>query len=170
MGLRASRPKNPVRRLSGPWGKAGTAATSRLRHDAADRIRPYGRMRAQLDEGGETVRQRELGGPCGGQRRSAARHDGDVRAAERAALAQQEAHPHRGAPGAGAAVAREGGEQLDGDRPVPQRGCDVEAVASDRVVHRSLADLLPRRVELRDPEIAELAPLLAWHPDVDDRT
>src|SRR5213596_3976635 len=103
----------------------------------------------------------ELGRSLGRHHRSTARDDCDIRAiAERAALAQQEAHPHRGVPGAGAAVAREGTEQLDDDRPITQCGRDIEAVAADRVIHGTLSDLLSRRVELRHPEIRELAPLL----------
>src|SRR5256884_4721436 len=85
-----------------------------------------------------------------------------------AALAQQEAHPHRGVPGAGAAVAREGREQLDDDRPITQCGRDIEAVAADPVIHGTLSHPLFRRDELPHPEKPELAPPLPWPSDLDD--
>src|SRR5205823_11723526 len=44
---------------------------------------------------------------------------------------------------AGAAVAREGREQLDGDRPVAQCERDIEAVAADRVIHGTCPTCCP---------------------------
>src|SRR3989475_7317655 len=114
--LRASRPKSPARPRSERWGKGTLAVPSRARHDAPDRVRtcPLRRVHAQLDERREALRERELGRADERQHRPAAGDHGDVRAvAERPGVAQQEAYADPGAPRVGAAVSREGGEQLD---------------------------------------------------------